>query len=464
MVRKLNISKNQSNNEETMNQWVASKYNVFSRGEDGTLLLYNSYTGAMGGIDQNEEKFVNSILKNGYKEEPKGITQDLVSGGMLVKRGTNENNRSELMRKTLDRSDYLHLIIMPTEQCNFRCEYCYESFQRGEMEKSVIEGTINLISSKLKKLNYFTISWFGGEPLLASNVIFEITDSFIHKIDKYDVNYNANVTTNGYFLNLEMCTKLTQRGITHFNVTLDGLQKDHDSARFLHNGKGTYNVIIKNLIELKESDLNFKITIRCNFNQNTNIDSYILYLRELFSEDERFSIYFRPVGKWGGCNDEELDVYEGREAGRKMLEADLSAAKNKLNVSLLDEIISPLGSVCYAAKPNSVVIGSNGTLYKCTVALESDFNHVGKIESNGNLVLDYDKLSKWVISGSSDNSICKECFFRPSCHGDACPLVRIETNNRPCPKEKEHIKQTLKVIWEQHKNSISTIEPTHESN
>lgn len=26
------------------------------------------------------------------------------------------------------RNDVLHLILLPTEQCNFRCTYCYEDF------------------------------------------------------------------------------------------------------------------------------------------------------------------------------------------------------------------------------------------------------------------------------------------------------------------------------------------------
>ena len=31
----------------------------------------------------------------------------------------------------------LHLILLPTEQCNFRCKYCYEDFQHGRAYGSV---------------------------------------------------------------------------------------------------------------------------------------------------------------------------------------------------------------------------------------------------------------------------------------------------------------------------------------
>ena len=30
-------------------------------------------------------------------------------------------------------NEYLHLIVLPTEKCNFRCTYCYEDFLNGKM-------------------------------------------------------------------------------------------------------------------------------------------------------------------------------------------------------------------------------------------------------------------------------------------------------------------------------------------
>ena len=38
----------------------------------------------------------------------------------------------------------LQLILMPTEQCNFRCTYCYESFSNGRMSQEVQDGVAAL--------------------------------------------------------------------------------------------------------------------------------------------------------------------------------------------------------------------------------------------------------------------------------------------------------------------------------
>ena len=62
----------------------------------------------------------------------------------------------------------LHLILLPTEACNFRCVYCYESFRLKRMEPWVVEGIKRLLSRRAPDLRALSISWFGGEPPLAA--------------------------------------------------------------------------------------------------------------------------------------------------------------------------------------------------------------------------------------------------------------------------------------------------------
>jgi len=73
------------------------------------------------------------------------------------------------------RSNYLNLIILPTEACNFRCTYCYETFENKKMPRSVVSGIKSLIDRRGEELDELEISWFGGEPLLALDVITEIS-------------------------------------------------------------------------------------------------------------------------------------------------------------------------------------------------------------------------------------------------------------------------------------------------
>ena len=64
------------------------------------------------------------------------------------------------------RADRLQLILLPTEQCNFRCTYCYEDFAIGRMTPEVVSGVKNLIDRRADGLSHLQLSWFGGEPTL----------------------------------------------------------------------------------------------------------------------------------------------------------------------------------------------------------------------------------------------------------------------------------------------------------
>jgi len=48
---------------------------------------------------------------------------------------------------------HLNLILLPTEQCNFRCAYCYERFVTGRMQPAVVAGVRALLSTRISELD-----------------------------------------------------------------------------------------------------------------------------------------------------------------------------------------------------------------------------------------------------------------------------------------------------------------------
>ena len=69
-------------------------------------------------------------------------------------------------------NDHLQLIVNPTERCNLRCVYCYETFALGKMPQTVISGLLNLVRRRAEKgLKTFRLEFFGGEPLVAWDVV-----------------------------------------------------------------------------------------------------------------------------------------------------------------------------------------------------------------------------------------------------------------------------------------------------
>lgn len=434
--------------------YKASRFNAFTTTDEEGILLFNSYTGALADFSKAEKEEVMGYLKNQLGPESSPVKDALLENGFLVPGHADEKKRAEFLHQSLHRTDMLHLILMPTEACNFRCTYCYESFVRGRMDDGTVSGVKALVSERIKTLNSLHISWFGGEPLMELELMEELTSLFQEEAKKHNVSYSADISTNGYFLSKEVFQKLLAMDVRQFMVTIDGVERVHDKRRFLIGGGKTYQNIMENLKSAKESSENFDLSIRVNFDEDNLKETVELtqLLKEYFAKDPRFGILFRPVGRWGGEHDEDIPICSHITANEKMWQFTENAIEEKLFMSsMVGGIMNPAGSVCYAAKPSSFVIGANGQLYKCTTALDQDVNHVGTLHEDGTMDLDYDKLISWVTSGEETDPVCQNCFYRPACQGNHCPWYRALTGDRPCPSEKTNIKKVLKLIW---KNSL----------
>ncbi|MDQ0201530.1 radical SAM/SPASM domain-containing protein [Neobacillus ginsengisoli] len=434
-------------------RWLPSRFNAISHADNGDLILYNSYSGAIVSFSVEEKQEVMSALKReGLPGDLSDLLQPLADAGFLVPENIDEERRASFLHQSLHRTDTMHLIVMPTEACNFRCTYCYQTFPYGKMKQEVREGLKRHIEQKAGSLQHLNISWFGGEPMLALDVIQELSESILKTVNQHDISYTAEMSTNGYLLTSEAFRSLLNWNVRRYMITLDGMADIHDSRRFLTGGGKTFARIIENLKAIQQINENYEIYIRINFDE-ANLDEiprFLKYIGSLFSNDPRFQIFCRPVGRWGGANDGDLPICDNRTAETKIWEFSEFGLNQGLNMSsIIESALMPTGSVCYAAKPHSFAVGADGQLYKCTCSLDEEFNKVGTLFSNGSMEIDYDKMALWVTSGEEKDSVCQSCFYRPSCQGNHCPLYRLRTGKRPCSYEKRKIKRVLGLIYKQ---------------
>lgn len=437
------------------NKYVPSKFNAQSNTEDNGIMLFNSYSGAIAHFSEKEKADVLASLKRiGINELDTDVKQALFDNGFLVPQHIDELKRAQFLHQSMHRTDMMHLVLMTTEACNFRCTYCYEHFLRGKMTPETIRGLKALVREKATNLSNLHISWFGGEPLIELGVIEELSASFRTTAAENQINYSADIVTNGYFLTKDVFQKLVSWDIRQFMITIDGIEAVHNQRRPLAGGGGTFKKIIENLKVVKESTDQFDLTIRVNFDESNlqETKQLIQLLKAHFADDPRFGLFFRPVGKWGGKHDDDIPTCTHITANKKIWEFTDEALTEGLSMSsIVAGAMMPTASVCYAAKPYALVVGSDGQIYKCTTCLDEEMNKVGHIYEDGILDLDYDKIAHWVTSGEETDSVCQSCFYRPTCQGNHCPYYRMVTGERPCPSEKRNIRKVLNLIW---KNSV----------
>lgn len=293
-------------------------------------------------------------------------------------------------------NEIFELIILPTKKCNFRCTYCYEDFAIGKMSSSIVTGVKKLIERRISTLRALNLNWFGGEPMLALDIIEEISDSAIHYVKRgHRCQISAQITTNGFLLSKEKFNRLIGCEVRFFQITLDGWEGVHDQTRIQANGKGTFERIWSNLISMKESEHRFRVDLRVHFHPG-NIESVFNLVSKLNRDilvDDRFSVTFKPVGHYGGDNDENFAVFSYKDS-RQVQKTLESCVLGEPGVSEEDRPEQPY--ICYAAKANSFVIRADGRVGKCTVAFSDYRNDVGRIVEDGSLILISEKIKPWM--------------------------------------------------------------------
>src|SRR5436305_15124639 len=108
----------------------------------------------------------------------------------MIKAGTDEFRKIQLaFGQQHYRKDVMQLILLASEDCNFRCTYCYEDFARGTMKPAVRAGIKKLVEKRIKTLGQLDINWFGGEPLYGFAAIEDLSPFFIKICEENSVKY-----------------------------------------------------------------------------------------------------------------------------------------------------------------------------------------------------------------------------------------------------------------------------------
>ena len=285
-----------------------------------------------------------------------------------------------------------HLILLPTERCNFRCTYCYETFENGRMSAETVLAVKQLISRRLPELNSLTIDWFGGEPLLEPAIIRDISEFVLNRKSRY-AEYKSNMTTNGYLLDKGLLSELISLGISQFQISIDGWSGLHDVTRRRVDGAGTFDRILSNLVSAKSTKHDFLMTLRLHLMPSNvkSLPELLDRIEDEFGKDDRFRVHVKSIGRYGGANDKNIETYWKTEqvAAIRDLRSRVSSKNGVGKYSVGG------AHICYASKPNSLVIRSNGKLAKCTVAMNSDKNNVGTLLPNGKLQFKKEVLDRW---------------------------------------------------------------------
>jgi uncharacterized protein len=148
------------------------------------------------------------------------------------------------------------LILKVASRCNLSCTYCYE-YHLGDtswksqphfMSEEVLTQTARRMREHAERraLRRFSVSFHGGEPLLAGPEYFERAANILRQTLGPDIRVDLGVQTNGTLLTEEFVACLDRNRIS-VAVSLDGPLEVNDRFRIYSGGRGSYDDIVRGL-------------------------------------------------------------------------------------------------------------------------------------------------------------------------------------------------------------------------
>ena len=247
-----------------------SYYNIFSKVEENSYVLYNTLYDSLLIID---EEVRDCIANKRIQDLPEVIINGLKKSSILIDDDINERNIYSFKRYYHQyKEERTHILLTVTHSCNCACEYCFEQHKtlNGFLSKPVNENIRRFIVNAIRQNNskMLQIDFFGGEPFINWKLVEEEIEFYNKWCQRNNVKVLYRFYTNGTILNSNIQTLLLENRdkIKDLQITLDGPKEIHDRLRPLKNKLSCYDKIMENLIELK--NLSIPVIIRINFNKS----------------------------------------------------------------------------------------------------------------------------------------------------------------------------------------------------
>lgn len=313
----------------------------------------------------------------------------------------------------------MSLTIAPTMSCNLACGYCFQGLDKdlSPIDVRLEAGILGFIAAKRDGLRELSVTWYGGEPLMARKKLYQIADSVIRYCDESSITYSSMIVTNGYLLTQEVAHELWSRRCGSAQVTIDGVESTHDRMRPLISGRGSYRRIMENLENVLDRTP-MRISLRVNVGRR-NVGECQNLVDELvsrgFAGRPNFSLYFASID---AATSESGSAREEGMSRREFCHAVLTLGERVRREGMAGPIVIPKGimGMCVAAQDNGYVITQKGDVHKCWETAHDKSKCIGSI-------FEVEKLNDsvngalWSHWSPFDNEVCRNCRILPMCGG-----------------------------------------------
>ena len=376
--------------------------------------LWNTRTGALATLTADDLIYYNTFSGIGddsdlfalLKTNKFLIPEEIDELGVLLKQET------EIFTDVMP-SD-LYFVIAPTLNCNYKCEYCFES-QRdiyADMSEETARDVICFVERKIinnDRLKRLHITFFGGEPLLKIDIL-DMLSGQLHEIcNRNNIKYRPTIITNGRYIYDDAILIFKRDKFKSVQISMDAVGEKYCMIRGA--SINDFNETIQNIINV--SKYMDRVIVRINVRNGEFRDARQV-VDALFSRsDEKSSLKVYAANVNEGEKDTRLSTHIKYIEGEQQFKAWVSlcyGSNHYFNKRPLAKGVS-----CRLSCDSNFGIGPLGELYKC------DY-HFGKEQyAVGTVKMGYSDIKRkefhTIARHGKEFEKCKECSMVPICMG-----------------------------------------------
>ncbi|MFW3146131.1 MAG: TIGR04084 family radical SAM/SPASM domain-containing protein [Thermoplasmatota archaeon] len=262
--------------------------------------------------------------------------------------------------------------VLTTERCNLQCRYCGGTRRLPGMPLDIeygIDDIVSFISGDPDAV----IGFYGGEPLLAMDSVYELMDRLPAKA--------FTLQTNGTLIH-QLKDEYLQR-LHSVLISLDGPREVTDASR----GAGTYDLVMGNLRNIRKRGFKGDLIARMAFSDHSDIRRDVTHLLEHFDHVHwQLDVFWTDLEQRGDAA-AWLDRYD---EGIKVLIGDFGNSMKEGKVPGIVPFIPILRTLLHG-EPRHIWCGSgidsfsimtSGSIEACPIAPELLYSNIGHINSS----------------------------------------------------------------------------------
>lgn len=314
----------------------------------------------------------------------------------------------------------MEYIFYLTNSCNLKCKYCYEKNKINKViDFNVIEKLLKeRVNSKEKST---TISFFGGEPLLEKQLIYDTVTLGNNLTKKSKHQFIYSLTTNGTLIDDEFI-KFCKKNNIAVGISIDGNADVHNINRINNANKESFDEVLKNSKKCLEANLNcMALPVICTNNVKHLADSIKLLINLGFKS---ITCNFNYSDDW---NDNSLEIL--RQEYKKISDIYYNEFKKKNYIR-----IYPLDTKMYlnihkkrcsdSCSGNRIAVNADGKFYPCIQFVGDSRFEIGDYKKG----IDTERKKDILLRRLTSKVVCDECSLKDRCIYK-CGCARIMTTN-----------------------------------